>query len=300
MEPASSSCVRRSCSRWRLPRRSRSAAAPRRCAISSWPSGVVAVIAAAAFARVTPAWEIAVPPPRSTRRRGSSRSVTRRRTCRSCRARSYRRRRRRRAASRPRAASGPGGSRWVARRPRRGHGAAARRSASACAEWRPRARRCPTIALLSIGCGRRGRRAAASTRPVRLLFDDAAVGTWGAVAAAHRRCPPTRVGWDDERVRAVLAHELAHVQRFDWAVQLAAEALLRGALVQPAGVDRCPPPARRRRARVRRRRARHRSRRSRLRHPPVRHRPGQARSPCSAPRWRWPARPVSKGESPPC
>jgi len=62
------------------------------------------------------------------------------------------------------------------------------------------------------------------TRPVRLLFDDAPVGTWGL----WRPCivvPAGAAAWDDERVRAVLAHELAHVQRFDWPVQLAAEAL---------------------------------------------------------------------------
>jgi len=62
------------------------------------------------------------------------------------------------------------------------------------------------------------------TRPVRLLFDDAPVGTWGV----WRPCivvPAAAAAWDDERVRAVLAHELAHVQRFDWPVQLAAEAL---------------------------------------------------------------------------
>src|SRR6185503_7011915 len=62
------------------------------------------------------------------------------------------------------------------------------------------------------------------TRPVRLLFDEAPVGTWGL----WRPCivlPAAAAEWDDERVRAVLAHELAHVQRFDWPVQLAAEAV---------------------------------------------------------------------------
>jgi TonB family protein len=37
--------------------------------------------------------------------------------------------------------------------------------------------------------------------------------------------PSDAVGWDDDRARAVLAHELAHVQRGDWGVQLVAEAL---------------------------------------------------------------------------
>lgn len=62
------------------------------------------------------------------------------------------------------------------------------------------------------------------TRPVQLLFDEAPVGTWGL----WRPCivlPAAAAEWDDECVRAVLAHELAHVQRFDWPVQLAAEAL---------------------------------------------------------------------------
>lgn len=62
------------------------------------------------------------------------------------------------------------------------------------------------------------------TRPVALLFDGAPVGTWGTW---HPRIvvPPDAAAWGDDRVRAVLAHELAHVQRFDWPVQLAAEAV---------------------------------------------------------------------------
>jgi TonB family protein len=62
------------------------------------------------------------------------------------------------------------------------------------------------------------------TRPVTLLFDGAPVGTWGTW---HPRIvvPPEAAAWSDDRVRAVLAHELAHVQRFDWPVQLAAEAV---------------------------------------------------------------------------
>jgi TonB family protein len=60
------------------------------------------------------------------------------------------------------------------------------------------------------------------TRPVTLLFDEAPVGTWG-LWRPRIVLPPHIVRWGDERVRAVLAHELAHVQRFDWPVQLAAE-----------------------------------------------------------------------------
>ena len=62
------------------------------------------------------------------------------------------------------------------------------------------------------------------TRAVTLLFDEAPVGTWGAWRP-RIVLPPDAVSWDDDRVRAVLAHELAHVQRFDWPVQLAAEAV---------------------------------------------------------------------------
>jgi TonB family protein len=62
------------------------------------------------------------------------------------------------------------------------------------------------------------------TRPVRLLFDDAPVGTWG-VWRPSIVLPAAATAWPDDRARAVLAHELAHVQRFDWLVQLAAHAL---------------------------------------------------------------------------
>jgi TonB family protein len=62
------------------------------------------------------------------------------------------------------------------------------------------------------------------TRAVTLLFDEAPIGTWGAWRP-RIVLPPEAGGWSDERLRAVLAHELAHVQRFDWPVQLAAEAV---------------------------------------------------------------------------
>jgi len=62
------------------------------------------------------------------------------------------------------------------------------------------------------------------TRPVRLLFDDVPVGTWGA-RRPRIVVPQDAAGWSDDRVRAVLAHELAHVQRFDWPMQLAADAV---------------------------------------------------------------------------
>jgi TonB family protein len=62
------------------------------------------------------------------------------------------------------------------------------------------------------------------TRPVRLLAADVAVGTWG-ILRPRIVLPADAVAWDDDRARAVLSHELAHVRRGDWAVQLAADAL---------------------------------------------------------------------------
>jgi TonB family protein len=60
------------------------------------------------------------------------------------------------------------------------------------------------------------------TRPVTLLFDGAPVGTWGT-SRPLIVVPLDAASWSDDRLRAVLAHELAHVQRFDWPLQLAAE-----------------------------------------------------------------------------
>ncbi len=37
--------------------------------------------------------------------------------------------------------------------------------------------------------------------------------------------PACGLGWSDERVRTVLAHEIAHVARHDWLLQLVAETL---------------------------------------------------------------------------
>ena len=47
--------------------------------------------------------------------------------------------------------------------------------------------------------------------------------TWGL----HPRVmlPADAAGWTDERVHAVLCHELAHIRRRDWIVQIAAETL---------------------------------------------------------------------------
>jgi TonB family protein len=63
-------------------------------------------------------------------------------------------------------------------------------------------------------------------REVVVLQTDATglLATWGLFRP--RVLLPARAGeWTDERVRVVLCHELAHIRRHDWAVQIAAEAL---------------------------------------------------------------------------
>jgi TonB family protein len=59
---------------------------------------------------------------------------------------------------------------------------------------------------------------------VPLLWANMAVGTWG-LFRPRIVLPAEALDWDDARARAVLAHELAHVRRGDWAVQLAADTL---------------------------------------------------------------------------
>lgn len=72
----------------------------------------------------------------------------------------------------------------------------------------------------------RMRRAAGQAAEIRLLQADRAslLVTWG-----WRRptilLPAAAEEWDHERIDVVLAHELAHIARGDWAVQLAAESL---------------------------------------------------------------------------
>lgn len=66
-------------------------------------------------------------------------------------------------------------------------------------------------------------------RPVRLLQSDepALLMTWGLLAP-RVLLPAGAQSWDADRIRIVLAHELAHVQRRDWLVQIGSE-LLRSA-----------------------------------------------------------------------
>lgn len=69
-------------------------------------------------------------------------------------------------------------------------------------------------------------RAHGLTRPVTILQTEAPglLATWGLV----RPCvllPAHARQWSEERVRVVLCHELAHVRRHDWFVQISAELL---------------------------------------------------------------------------
>jgi TonB family protein len=63
-------------------------------------------------------------------------------------------------------------------------------------------------------------------RPVTLLQSDrpALLVTWGLVRP-QIMLPVDAHTWSEDRIHVVLAHELAHVQRGDWAVQMAGELL---------------------------------------------------------------------------
>jgi TonB family protein len=63
-------------------------------------------------------------------------------------------------------------------------------------------------------------------RPVLLLQSDhpTLLVTWG-VARPKIVLPAAARGWADDRIRVVLSHELAHIRRGDWAVQMGAELL---------------------------------------------------------------------------
>jgi TonB family protein len=60
-------------------------------------------------------------------------------------------------------------------------------------------------------------------RPVLLLrsLDDSVPVTWG-ILEPKILLPACSAGWTDERLRVVLGHELAHVRRADWGLQVAA------------------------------------------------------------------------------
>jgi TonB family protein len=61
-------------------------------------------------------------------------------------------------------------------------------------------------------------------RPIRLLQCAGGIipMTWG-IRRPRVMLPASAVGWSDDRTRAVLAHELAHVRRGDWFVHMLAE-----------------------------------------------------------------------------
>jgi TonB family protein len=67
-------------------------------------------------------------------------------------------------------------------------------------------------------------RALRLNRRIRLLHNPyfPTPGTWG-ILRGRIFVPPDAESWPDERVRIVLAHELAHIKRFDWIVQIIAE-----------------------------------------------------------------------------
>jgi beta-lactamase regulating signal transducer with metallopeptidase domain len=62
--------------------------------------------------------------------------------------------------------------------------------------------------------------------PVRLLQSDkpAVLVTWGLLTPKVM-LPADAASWDADRIRIVLAHELAHVQRRDWIIQIGGELL---------------------------------------------------------------------------
>ena len=69
------------------------------------------------------------------------------------------------------------------------------------------------------------RRSLGIRRPVRLLQNRSVpfLGTWGIVAP-RVLLPRDAESWPDDRIRMVLAHELSHIQRHDWVVQVLADA----------------------------------------------------------------------------
>ena len=138
--------------------------------------------------------------------------------------------------------------------------------------------------------------------PVLLQSSDAALlATWG-FARAKVMLPSDVSDWPEDRIRIVLGHELAHVRRGDWLVQMAAEVVRCALLVQPARVGGVPPSAARKRAGVRRRRVEDGRRRIR-RTPPSSsiwpERSSRSRR-CFFPPLPSPARQASKGEFAPC
>jgi TonB family protein len=71
-------------------------------------------------------------------------------------------------------------------------------------------------------------------RPVPVLQTESPdlLATWG-VFRPRILVPAGATRWTDERIRVVVCHELAHVRRRDWAVQIAADVIRRAFWFQP-------------------------------------------------------------------
>jgi TonB family protein len=72
------------------------------------------------------------------------------------------------------------------------------------------------------------------TKSIAVLQTDTAelLATWG-LFRPRILAPASAVSWSEERIRVVVCHELAHVRRHDWAVQLAADVMRRVYWFQP-------------------------------------------------------------------
>ncbi len=70
------------------------------------------------------------------------------------------------------------------------------------------------------------RRRLGMRRPIRVVITDhpAMLVTWGVIAPVIL-LPKSALGWPADRVQLVLSHEIAHLVRHDWLVQLGAEML---------------------------------------------------------------------------
>ena len=78
------------------------------------------------------------------------------------------------------------------------------------------------------------RRRCGMRRPITVLQTDAPdlLATWG-VRRPRILLPPGAPGWQAERIQVVVLHELAHIRRHDWIVQLAASFVSRVYWFQP-------------------------------------------------------------------
>ncbi len=108
-------------------------------------------------------------------------------------------------------------------------------------------------------------------RPVRVAVTQhpAMLVTWGVIEPVIL-LPRTAAAWPADRIELVLAHEMAHLVRRDWLIQLFGRDAARDQLVQSAVLDRVRAPAPRKRIRLRRHRPRARHRGHHLRRPPGR------------------------------